>query len=129
MIVAVDFDGVLCDDRFPEIGQPNTENITVVKRMIEAGFEVILWTCRCDNELTKAVEWCKEWGLNFCAVNENAPSNIAKYKDMYPNGTRKVYADVYIDDHNLGCFYNKELVSFMQKCREEIREGEHEYVA
>ena len=101
MIIAVDFDGILCENEFPAIGRPRYENIMLVRELIDAGHEVILWTSRADNELNEAVTWCNDYGLRFAAVNENAPSNIEAYKDKYPNGTRKVYADVYIDDHNL----------------------------
>jgi hypothetical protein len=101
LIIAVDFDGILCENDFPNIGKPNYEVISLVRQLIDMGHEVILWTSRTDNRLTEAVVWCGDYGLHFCAVNENAPSNIAKYKNVYPSGTRKVYADVYIDDHNL----------------------------
>lgn len=100
MIIAVDFDGILCKNEFPNIGSPNYKMISMVRQLIDAGHEVVLWTSRTDNELVAAVEWCKDRGLHFTSVNENVPSNLQKYKDKYPNGTRKVYADVYVDDHN-----------------------------
>lgn len=98
MIVAVDFDGVLCRDEFPGIGAPNYSMISLVREIIDAGHEVVLWTSRADDRLVEAVRWCEDRGLHFCAVNENAPSNRARYEGEYPNGTRKVYADVYLDD-------------------------------
>lgn len=103
MIIAVDFDGILTTDAgcFPRIGPPNDGMIGLMKELIADGHEVILWTCRVDKPLQEAVTWCAERGINFCAVNDNAPSNKAKYMKEYPNGTRKVYADIYIDDHNL----------------------------
>lgn len=101
MIIAVDFDGILCENAFPDIGEPNYRMVSLVRELIDKGHEVILWTSRTDNELTTAVEWCKDRGLHFCAVNENAPSNVQEYIQKYPNGTRKVYADIYVDDHNL----------------------------
>lgn len=101
MIIAIDFDGVLCEDRFPEIGAPDYEVVSLVRQLIDAGHEVILWTCRVDARLQEAVEWCEDRGLHFCAVNENAPSNRARWESEYPNGTRKVYADVYVEDHDL----------------------------
>lgn len=101
MIVAVDFDGILCRDAFPEIGDPNYEVISFVRELIDDGHEVVLWTCRVDQRLVEAVEWCHDRGLHFCAVNDNAPSNKAKYEKEYPNGTRKVYADVYLDDKSV----------------------------
>lgn len=98
MIVAVDFDGVLCRDEFPGIGDPNYRIVSLVREIIDAGHEVVLWTSRADQRLVEAVQWCADRGLHFCAVNENAPSNRARYEGEYPNGTRKVYADVYLDD-------------------------------
>jgi hypothetical protein len=101
LIIAVDFDGILCENKFPSIGKANYEVISLIRQLIDMGHEVILWTSRTDDRLVEAVTWCEDYGLRFCAVNENAPSNIAKYKSVYPSGTRKVYADIYIDDHNL----------------------------
>ena len=101
MIIAVDFDGILCENVFPDISKPNYGIIIRIRQLIDQGQEVILWTSRVDNELQRAVEWCNDYGLHFCAVNENAPSNIEQYRTKYPNGTRKVYADYYIDDHNI----------------------------
>ena len=98
MIVAVDFDGILCRDEFPGIGAPNYGMISLVREIIDAGHEAVLWTSRADDRLVEAVRWCEDRGLRFCAVNDNAPSNRARYEGEYPNGTRKVYADVYLDD-------------------------------
>lgn len=109
MIVAVDFDGILAEDngQFPEIGPPIYPMISFTRELIDSGYEVVLWTSRTDKALEDAVAWCEDLGLHFCAVNDNAPSNIAKYAAQYPNGTRKVSADIYIDDHNPLFILNK----------------------
>lgn len=99
MIIAVDFDGVLCENNFPDIGAPHYNMISFVRQLIDEGHEVILWTSRVDDPLIMAVDWCHDRGLHFCAVNDNAPSNKDKYGGIYPNGTRKVYADIYLDDN------------------------------
>ena len=98
MIIAIDFDGVLVGDEFPEMGSPDTPMINAVKSVIEAGHEVILWTCRVGKRLEDAILWCERHRLDFAAINSPAPTNLAEY------GTdpRKVYADYYIDDHMLG---------------------------
>ena len=75
--------------------------ISLVRELIDRGHEVILWTTRNGEELTAAVDWCSDRGLHFCNVNGPAPSNEAEYKDKYPTQSRKIYADVYIDDHNV----------------------------
>lgn len=99
MIVAVDFDGVLVEDRFPGIGSADVRMVTAVYNLCQyTNHEVVLWTCRVGERLESAVEWCNSWGLEFTSINSGAPSNLAEY------GTdpRKVYADVYIDDKSLG---------------------------
>lgn len=99
-IIAVDFDGTLCEFAFPKIGEQTEKQKELLESLIEArknGHKVILWTNRGDNEeypvLTEAVEWCKERGLEFDAVNENIPG-LKKLSGPSP----KVVADVYIDD-------------------------------
>ena len=94
MIIAVDFDGTLCTNEWPEIGEPNTELITQLIEARENGSKVILWSCRNKKDLAAAVKWCKDQGLTFDAVNQNLPERIRKYR----NDSRKVSADLYIDD-------------------------------
>lgn len=101
LVYAIDFDGTLCRDKFPEIGEPFLNRIETVKRLQEDGNKVILWTCRREESLTAAVEWCKQHGLIFDAVNENLPEVQEKWK----GDTRKVYCDFYIDDKNLHVSY------------------------
>ena len=67
-----------------------------LKRKRQKGCKIILWTCRHGDTLKQAVEFCRKYGLMFDAVNENLPSLIEKFGE-----TRKIAADVYIDDKNL----------------------------
>lgn len=98
MILAVDFDGTICADRFPEIGEPLFFAIEMLTKLKENGNKLILWTCRTDLPerayLTEAVEFCRERGLIFDAVNDNLPD--APYIDK--GNSRKIFADFYIDD-------------------------------
>ena len=100
MIIAVDFDGILVEDQFPYIGPTNYRMTNFVRPLISEGHEVILWTSRVGQPLADALTWCEEQQMHFCAINDNAPSNKAKYQAKYPQGTRKVCADIYIDDHD-----------------------------
>ena len=100
MVYAVDFDGTLCEDAFPEIGAPKLATINFVKAARAAGDKVILWTCRVDDRLETAVRWCAEQGLVFDAVNDNLPELIEKYG----SNCRKVCADRYIDDRAVDPF-------------------------
>lgn len=94
VIYAVDFDGTLCEDQFPAIGKPNPSLIEYLARKRVEGNKLILWTCRVGERLQEAVRWCREYGLEFDAVNENLPEMIKKYGA----DCRKVFADIYIDD-------------------------------
>ena len=114
MIIAVDFDGILCTDKFPEIGEPNYKIISSIRQLMDLGCEVILWTSRVDEPLEKAIAWCIDRGLNFTAVNEDAPSNLRQYKGVYESVPRKIYADVYIDDHSIEFKYAEPSVHCMR---------------
>ncbi len=92
-IIAVDFDGTLCESKYPLIGKPKTEVIEVVKSLSKR-CTVILWTCRRGKFLSQAVRWCEEQGLKFDYINENAPSLVK----MFGGDCRKIFADLYIDD-------------------------------
>ena len=101
---AVDFDGTLCKNKFPEIGEPNYILIEMLKELRKQGNKIILWTCRVDHWLEEAVGWCKALGLEFDEVNNNLPEKIEKWG----NDTRKIYADFYLDDKAIqppGLFY------------------------
>lgn len=94
MIYAVDFDGTLCENAWPEIGAPNYILIRSLIEMQKKGHKVILWTCRTGDHLDAAVEWCRDQGLEFDAINENVPEIIAAFEGE----SRKIFANVYIDD-------------------------------
>ena len=93
-VIAIDFDGVLCSDEYPEIGEPNKEVIQEAKSLQAGGACLVLWTCRTGEDLDRAVQACKEWGLEFDAINENPKFRI----DLYGNDCRKIGADEYWDD-------------------------------
>lgn len=99
-IIAVDFDGVLCEDQWPQIGPEKKDNIELAKFRKQAGAALILWTCRCGEQLDEAVAWCRERGLEFDAVNENLPERVA----FYGSESRKISADEYWDDKARGLF-------------------------
>lgn len=97
-IFAVDFDGFLVEDKWPEIGAPIDRNIKLVKDLKEAGHKIILWTCRRGQELAEAVQAMRLYNeLTFDAVNENLPEMIQKYG----GDSRKIAADIYLDDRNM----------------------------
>ena len=95
-IIAVDFDGTLCENKWPEIGMPNEELIEYLKKRQTNGEKLILWTNRVGNRLDEAVKWSAEKGLVFDAVNENLPEIV----EAFGVDSRKIFANEYIDDRD-----------------------------
>ncbi len=94
MIIAVDFDGTICESAWPDIGKPIWPIIDQLKFAKEHGDKLILWTCREGDKLYEAVAWCKERGLEFDAINANLQESV----ERWGTAPRKVGADLYIDD-------------------------------
>ncbi|MEA5061844.1 MAG: hypothetical protein VB054_00730 [Petrimonas sp.] len=98
MIIAVDFDGTIVKDTYPEIGEPMPGAIDTLKKLKKEGYQLILWTCRSGLLLAQAVTYCANMGIRFDAINANPRSEVIKWK----SDPRKVGADIYIDDRGLG---------------------------
>ena len=97
LFYGIDFDGTLCENDFPNIGEPKQTIINYIKRLKECGHYIGLWTCREGKILDEAVEWCKEHGIVFDTINANLPERIEKWGC----DCRKVGYDYVIDDKNL----------------------------
>ena len=82
-IIAVDFDGTLCSDCYPDIGKPNLPLIELLKALKREGCRIVLWTCRCGRELEQAVQWCEEFGLEFDKVNRNTDAIRERFTQTY----------------------------------------------
>lgn len=98
--IAVDFDGTIVKDAFPKIGKPMPFAFETLHKLQEKGHRLILWTYRSGTHLDEAVEFCKNNGLEFYAVNKSFPEE--EYNSSY---SRKINADLFIDDRNVGGFY------------------------
>ena len=94
LVIAVDFDGTLCESKWPEIGEPNYGMLAYCIAQRATGSKLILWTCRSGDMLQQAIDWCAGHHLEFDAINDN----LHESKAHFGGDTRKVWADVYIDD-------------------------------
>lgn len=98
MIIAVDFDGTIVTHEYPRIGKDIPFAIDTLKKLQEEHhLQLILWTVREGTLLAEAVEYCRNRGLEFYAVNSNYPEESPEHKEP-----RKLKADLFIDDRNLG---------------------------
>lgn len=98
MIIAVDFDGTIVEHCYPEIGKEIPFATTTLKMLIADRHQLILWTVRRGELLQAAVDWCKERGVEFYAVNKNFPEEVVENDGCY----NKINAELFIDDRNLG---------------------------
>lgn len=111
MIIAIDFDGTCVTHEYPMIGK-DIGAVPVLKRLVEAGHRLILYTmrsnipdtkgdgqeiqdCPAGNYLDDAIAWFESHGIELYGVNEN-PTQRAWTQSP------KAYAHMYIDDAALG---------------------------
>lgn len=118
MIIAVDFDGTIVEHRYPEIGKEIPFAVATLCQLQRdmPGLHIVLWTVREGLLLEDAVEWCEKRGLRFYAVNSNYPGEISSAADQ---GCRKVSADIYIDDRNLGGLRHGR--RYIKRCQDESK--------
>jgi len=100
MILAIDFDGTIVEHKYPKIGKTRLFAFQTLKELQKQGHQLILWTYRAGRKLDEAVEFCRENGIEFYAVNKNYAEEEFDEKTI----SRKIYADIYIDDRNVGGF-------------------------
>lgn len=100
MIIAVDFDGVLNATPYPKVGVVVSGAVAGMKELHNAGHTLIIWTCREGQGQTRAINWLLERGIPFDGINCNTRENIKRHS----NDSRKVYADLFLDDRQVGGF-------------------------
>lgn len=106
--IAVDFDGTIVEDRYPDIGPLIPEARDVLDEFRKAGGKIILWTCRTGADLTTAIRFLRQNGVYIDAANRHLPENMEAFRRQFPHvpecdiESRKVLADMYIDDRNPG---------------------------
>ena len=98
MIIAVDFDGTIVEHKYPAIGKEIPFAIDTLKKLRDDRHKLILWSVREGKLLDEAVEFCRERGLEFYAVNTNYPEEKGNHQYF----SRKLKADLFIDDRNVG---------------------------
>lgn len=100
MTIAVDFDGTIVEHKYPEIGKEIPFATETLKMLIKEHHKIILWSVREGKLLDDAVNWCKERGIEFWAINKDYPEeNGFKNNNHF---SRKIKADIFIDDRNIG---------------------------
>lgn len=104
MKIAVDFDGTIVENKYPQVGKPMLFAFETLKALQKKKHNLILWTYRSGKELDEAVVFCKENGIEFYAINHSYPGESLTYKANSLDISRKIDADIFIDDRNIGGF-------------------------
>lgn len=99
MTIAIDFDGTIVEHKYPKIGDEIPFATDTLKMLIKDGHRLILWSVREGDLLQEAVDWCHARGVEFWAVNKDYPE---EEKDKNNHFSRKLKADMFIDDRNFG---------------------------
>lgn len=99
MIIAVDFDGTIVENAYPEIGAPIEDAAEALHFFKEEGHTIIINSCRAGIYADNMKQWLIDNDIPFDFINENDPKRTAQYG----GDTRKISADVYIDDKNIFC--------------------------
>lgn len=97
MIIAIDFDGTIVENNYPDIGAPRLPVINAIKTLQSQGHEFILWTCRAGEQLDQAIQFLEQQGLHFTKVNQDSDYHL----NMFEGRPRKIGADFYVDDKSL----------------------------
>lgn len=100
MLIAVDFDGTIVQDRYPGIGSELPFATRTLKMLMDEGHRFILWTVRRGHTLQAALDWCRERGVEFYAVNQNFPGEDEDNEEHHYS--RKLKVEMFIDDRNVG---------------------------
>lgn len=98
MKIAVDFDGTIVEHKYPEIGEEIPFATEAIKMLIRDRHQVVLWTVREGKLLDEAVQWCRERGIEFYAINRDFPEENIADKGY----SRKLKVELFIDDRNIG---------------------------
>ena len=122
-VIAIDFDGCLCKNEWPEIGEPYKDVFAAAIAEQKKGTAIILNTCRFGELLLQAVAFCAENGLVFDAVNENLQERI----EAYGGDCRKISADEYWDDRAVQFFRGKSVSERIGMLIEKVKELEKKY--
>ncbi|MEZ7945276.1 MAG: hydrolase [Flavobacteriaceae bacterium] len=99
LIIAIDFDGTIVEDAYPKIGKPMIFAFETMKKLQSEGHRLILWTYRTEKKLQEAVDFCKQQGLEFYAINKSYPE-----EEFDGKISRKINATFFVDDRNIGGF-------------------------
>jgi len=97
-IIALDFDGTIVENAYPNVGKLKLNAKEVINKLADEGFKIIINTCRAGIHEGLVYTFLEEQGIKYDYINSNLPTQI----EFFKQDCRKISADIYIDDKNLG---------------------------
>lgn len=97
IILAIDFDGTIAEHSWPELGAIRPGAAEYINKLYEEGYYIIIWTCREGEHLDWIADYLNNHKINYHLINEHNRDVF----NFYKNDTRKIFADIYIDDKQL----------------------------
>lgn len=94
-VVAIDLDGTIWKDSYPKMSVPFANAIKTINRMVDTGYEVIIWTARGGRDLEKCKKYLRDLGLN---KNITFNHHAKYFTDKFPIQSPKIGASIYLDD-------------------------------
>ena len=95
MVIAIDFDGTCVTHEYPNEGN-DIGAVPVLKKLVEKGHELILFTMRSGMGLDDAIQWFLRNDIRLYGIQYNPTQSMW-------TASNKAYAQLYIDDAALGC--------------------------
>lgn len=96
-VISVDFDGIVAECDYPRIGNLREGASYYINKLIDEGYGIVINTCRSGKFQTDAEDFMAIHNVKYHHINENFPFLI----DYYNGDSRKISADVYIDDKSI----------------------------
>lgn len=97
IIIAIDFDGTICEAQYPEVGKERECAKEYINKLYDLGYGIVINTCRTLHAATNAINFMEERGIKYHYFNTNFPHLI----EEYGNDCRKISADIYVEDRCL----------------------------
>jgi hypothetical protein len=98
LTLAIDFDNTIAVNKYPQIGELMPGAKKFVNKLYEDGHFIVINTCRTGREEKEAAIFLFENRVKFHLINQNNPQLILTFGE----DCRKISADIYVDDKNLG---------------------------
>lgn len=96
--VVIDFDGTIAEDAYPDIGDPMPGAKRAIEELAEAGFEIVVFTCRLTLDDERSSAEIKE---QRAMVENWLREHDIPFDELYDGRQGKPHASYYIDNKSL----------------------------